>query len=64
MQVTEAIWEPQCSDGIVCIDGELTAAGPDTLSKLPKMHSSKTLPMPYHAMHLQVQPGRLAIFVP
>ena len=26
-KVTEAIWEPQCRDGMVCIDGELAAAG-------------------------------------
>ena len=64
MQVKEAIWEPQCSHGIICIDGELTAAGPDTLSKLPKIHGNKTLPMSYDTMHLKVQPGLFATFVP
>ena len=63
-KVAELIWEPTTADrGMICIDGELSAAGRDTSSRLPKMHLGKTLPMSYGKMHVKVKKG-LPTFVP
>ena len=64
-KVSELIWQPTKMDtGMICIDGELSAAGHETSSRLPKMHLGKTLPMSYERMHIKVQRGLLPTFVP
>jgi len=49
---------------MICIDGELSAAGSDTRRKLPRMHVGKELPMAYDSMHIKVQRGLLPTFIP
>ena len=63
-QCSEVVWEPLCDDGLLDVDGELSAVGPATEPRLPRVHRGKALPLAYERVHIRVQRGAQRLLVP
>jgi hypothetical protein len=46
------------------VDGELSAVGPATEPRLPRVHRGKALPLAYERVHIRVQRGAQRLLVP
>lgn len=58
----EMIWEPWSAAGMLTVDGELVACGPETVHHLPQMHKGSQLPLTYTRAHITVKQGLLRVF--